>query len=87
MSDPIETVVSWCICGGKALGLVAIGFGVFSALAPQRSIALYQWIMARFNWRVAPIDERREIRTTRILGVLLVMLGGVILALLCAQPT
>ena len=65
----------WIWCGGKILGVVAFGFGLFSALSPKRSIALYQWIMARFNWRVTPIDAPRELLTTRCLGVLLVILG------------
>ena len=71
----IEELAWWIWCGGKILGVVAMGFGSFSALKPQRSIALYQWIMERLNWRVTPIDAPRELRTTRLLGVLLAALG------------
>ena len=48
----------------------------------MRSIALYQWIMARLNWRVSPIDEVREVRNTRLLGGLLIFLSVVIAWLL-----
>jgi len=65
--------------------LAILLFGVFSAVWPRRSIALYQWIMERFNWRVSPIDEFREVRTTRVLGILLVLLSLVALWLLVAR--
>ena len=79
MSGVSDWAVRW---GATALSLLAGGtlaFGLFSARSPQRSIALYQWLMARFNWRVNPIDERREQRTTRLLGILLVGLSLFIL--------
>lgn len=75
MSSFLDVLVLWIWCGGKILGVVALGFGLFSALSPKRSIALYQWIMERFNWRVTPIDEPRELLTTQLLGVLLAVLG------------
>jgi hypothetical protein len=55
-------------CLGLALGILSIGW-------PKKSIGLYQWAMERFNWKVAPIDEAREVRNTRILGWVLVALG------------
>ena len=55
-------------CSGLALGLGSV-------VRPARSIALYQWIMKRMNWNVAPIDELREVRNTRILGVILVAIS------------
>ena len=75
-----------CLWAWMPLGAVVIvAFGFFSAFSPQRSIALYQWIMAYFNWRVSPIDEARELRTTRLLGGLLVVLG-LVLGILVAKP-
>jgi len=85
MIDQQESIVRWVWCG-MTLGEVGILlFGLFSAVWPRRSIALYQWIMERFNWRVSPIDERREVRTTRVLGVLLVCLSLMGLWLLFAR--
>ena len=59
------------------LGIGGLGFilGLLSAASPKRSIGLYQRIMERFNWRVAPIDELREVRNTRALGVILAALS------------
>ncbi len=57
------------------VGYLGLVLGVLSAVGPKRSMKLYQWIMERFNWRVVPIDESREVRTTRILGVCLTLLS------------
>ena len=82
MRNDLDAWLSWFWRKATLLGVVIFLFGWFSALAPKRSIALYQWIMARFNWRVSPIDERREIRTTSLLGALLVLLSLALLWLL-----
>ena len=57
------------------LGLLCLGFGVLTAFWPSRSIVLYQRFMERFNWKVTPIDEAREVRNTARLGFLLVLLS------------
>ena len=78
MRDPIDAVeqfLLWFRWGMVAVGIAGLGVGLLSTLAPQRSIALYVWIMARFNWRVSPINEARELRNTRVLGLLLIVLG------------
>ena len=67
--------LAWLWRGLFVLAVMTLWFGAFSASMPSRSIELYQWIMARFNWRVAPIDEPRELRTTKILGAMLVLLS------------
>ena len=63
------------------LGIACLGLalGVLSAGWPKRSIGLYQGIMERFNWKVAPIDEAREVRNTRVLGTVLALLSLAIL--------
>lgn len=58
-----------------ALGVLGFGLGVFSTAWPERSMGLYQWIMERYNWKVAPIDLPREVRNTRILGFVLTVLS------------
>ena len=82
MALTAEVLAQWTCgfrYGAALLGVATLLFGLFSALAPQRSIALYQWMMARFNWRVSPINALREIRTTKLLGALLVLLSLAIL--------
>lgn len=61
-----------------ALGLT---MGIFSSFWPERSISFYQWIMERFNWKVAPIDGSKELRNTRILGIVLIPLSVAILTI------
>lgn len=81
---PIELgrYTAWIQTGAWLIGSVGIFFGIFTAFWPARSIALYQWIMAQINWRVEPIDKGREVRTTRLLGTLLILLSAGLLAAL-----
>lgn len=60
------------------IALAGISVGALSAVSPERSIGLYQWIMKWFNWRVEPIDFKKEIRNTRVLGILMVILSAAI---------
>jgi len=62
--------------------VVALGVGLFSVIQPHRSIRLYQSIMRRLNWLVTPIDEALELRSTRRLGLLLVVLSLLLAAVL-----
>ncbi len=65
--------------GLSALAAAGLAVGALSAASPRRSIALYEWIMQRCNWRVSPIDEALEVRNTRLLGAVLCGLSVVIL--------
>ena len=62
----------------------ASGFvvGTLSFVSPEKSIQLYQWIMKLFNWHVEPVNLRKEIRNTRILGALMTALSVVIFVVL-----
>ncbi len=57
------------------LGFFGLALGVFSASDPKRSMGLYQAIMKFYNWNVSPIDEAREVRNTRLLGLVLAVLS------------
>jgi hypothetical protein len=57
------------------IGCLGIVVGVLSVVWPKKSIGLYQWMMERFNWKVAPINEAHEVRNTRILGTILAVLS------------
>ena len=69
-----EVYLFWFWVAMGVWGLVCLIFGAFSAVWPRRSISLYQKLMARINWSVHPIDEAREIVSTRRLGLLLLLL-------------
>lgn len=79
----MQCPLSGCCMSPKVVffGIACLGLalGVLSAGWPKRSIGLYQGIMERFNWKVAPIDEAREVRNTRALGAALVALSLAIL--------
>lgn len=59
----------------SAIGFLGLALGIFSVGWPRGSIGLYEWTMERFNWKVAPIDESREVWSTRLLGIVLVLLS------------
>ena len=65
----------------SVLSILSMALGFFSAFLPARSIAFYQWIMKRFNWKVTPIDAAKELRNTKILGIGLAMLGMLLAAI------
>ena len=71
--------MSCCFMSAKlvflVIGCLGLVVGVLSVVWPKRSIGLYQWIMERFNWKVVPINESREVRNTRILGAILTALS------------
>ena len=67
-----EPVVGRVVAGLKGVAAMTLLFGAWSARDPGRSIALYQAIMRLCNWRVEPIDVRRERITTCCLGAALV---------------
>ena len=76
MSFEFEIPLAWIRWGTGLVGGANLLFGIFTALWPRRSIALYEWLMAQINWQVSPIDEPREVRTTRILGIFLILLSS-----------
>ena len=72
--DQIQSFLSLWSWLEKIMAIGGAGYGIFSAARPKRSIQLYQWMMEKVNWRVSPIDEPREIRVTRLLGILLALI-------------
>ena len=65
----------WIVWSLYLIEGTTLTLGVISSLWPDRSIALYTWLMARLNWRVSPIDEGLEVRNTRFLGIILILLS------------
>ena len=67
----------------SVIGLLGFSLGALSSFDPERSIALYQRIMKGFNWNVSPIDPIREVRNTRLMGLILTVLslGTVVIVL------
>lgn len=84
MQCPLCKITCLCLVS-KIIFLVicvlGLGLGILSAFSPRRSMGLYQWIMERFNWKVVPIDDAREVKSTAQAGVALLLLSFVLLAL------
>lgn len=74
--------VKWIVGVLIFVAVSGISLGVLSFVSPKHSIQLYQWIMKMFNWRVEPIDQKRELRNTKWLGVLMTVLSVLILVVL-----
>lgn len=81
----MSTQLEWIEWGLLCVGTFGTFIGAFSLLAPKRSIELYQWIMRNFNWRVEPIDYKRELRNTRVLGLWL-FVTSVLMFLALVKP-
>ena len=78
MNIPLE----WIRVILMLLGAFGILMGALSLVFPKQSIGLYQWIMKNFNWRVEPIDYKRELRNTRALGCWLLVSSGLMVLVL-----
>lgn len=83
VDDP-ALVWDWIKWGLYGVGMLGTAIGLLSFFSPRNSIKLYQTIMTWFNWRVEPIHWDREIRNTRWLGFLMVILS---LAITCILLT
>lgn len=67
------------------ISVASLALGTLSLILPAKSIKFYQWIMARFNWQVVPINMSRELRNTRIFGAWLILLGSLLAVLVLAK--
>lgn len=59
-------MTGWFVFG--AAGIIAVALGLFLLLRPQGAIELQRRFYAGINWRIEPIDMRKEIYHTRIMG-------------------
>lgn len=75
-----------CI-GIVAIAILSLGQGVLALASPKRCIEIFQAWCRYLNWEVAPINWSKELRNTRILGGLLIVLGVLIAAVLFACPS
>lgn len=54
--------------------IVGLGIGIFLILNPALAIEIQRRFYARINWKIEPISMKKEIRNTRIMGCLLIIL-------------
>lgn len=57
--------------GQIVMALIGATIGLFLFLQPSRTIELQTKFYACINWRMEPISMAREIRNTKLMGLLL----------------
>jgi len=57
--------------------IIAIVFGALVAWKPRKTIDIQIALYRPFNWKIEPISMEKEIRNTRIMG-LIVLIPGVL---------
>ena len=90
MNCPILNLFAKCSCSGVAICqfcgqltivVIAIVFGGLVAWKPKKVIETQIALYRPFNWKIEPISMEKEIRNTRIMGLVVLVLG--ILSLAC----
>ncbi len=61
--------------GVRTLCLVSLLAGAACLRSPGRVIAFQQKFYSWINWRMEPISMSREVRNTRLMGLILVLLA------------
>jgi hypothetical protein len=84
MSCPILNLLAKCSCHAGmicmfccqlTIAVIAIAFGGLIAWKPKKTIDIQIALYRPFNWKIAPISMEKEIRNTRIMGIVVVILG------------
>lgn len=55
------------------LMLVSFGLGLYLVLRPSRMISLQQKFYEKINWKMTPLNMKREILNTRLMGIFLLV--------------
>jgi len=57
------------------IAIVCFALGLFFILYPQKAIHFQTTFYRNINWRLEPISMDREVRNTRIMGLLILICG------------
>lgn len=55
--------------------VIAVTFGALLAWKPKKTIEIQIAMYQPFNWKLEPISWEKEIRNTRIMGLVVLILG------------
>jgi hypothetical protein len=55
------------------VAVTAMAFGLFLFRRPQQVFAIQKRFYALINWNIEPISLEKEIRNTRVMGVVLII--------------
>ena len=84
MNCPILNLFAKCsCCGGMICGfcvqltiaVIASLFGGLVAWKPRKVIDMQIALYRPFNWKIEPISMEKEVRNTRIMGLIVLALG------------
>ncbi|MBU3910957.1 MAG: hypothetical protein KKD90_00040 [Candidatus Omnitrophica bacterium] len=62
-------------CVQLTIVVIAIAFGGMVAWKPKKIIDMQIALYRPFNWKIEPISMEKEIRNTRIMGSVVLILG------------
>ena len=62
-------------CVQLAISVLAILFGALISWKPRKTIDIQSALYRPFNWKLEPISMEKEIRNTRIMGFVLIVIG------------
>ena len=62
-------------CTQLTIVVIAITFGSLLAWKPRKVIEIQIALYRPFNWKIEPISMEKEIRNTRIMGTVVLVLG------------
>lgn len=76
--DALELIVAWLAKIPRLpililFSVIGLGFGVLMIINPALVIEIQRRFYAKINWKIEPISMEKEIRNTRIMGGLLVI--------------
>lgn len=57
------------------IGIFSLLFGLILMLKPSDCIKMQQDFYAQINWKIEPIDYNKEVKNTRIMGSIDIILG------------
>lgn len=67
------------------ISLVSIMAGLFVFLKPAMTIEIQRRFYEKINWRIEPISMPKEIRNTKIMGGLLVVVAIITIITYCLK--
>ena len=84
MNYPALNLFTKCCCTGATvcpfcvkltIVVITIVFGALLAWKPKKTIDIQTALYRPFNWKLEPISMEKEIKNTRIMGLVVLILG------------
>ena len=67
------------------ISVVSIIIGLFVFFKPDMTIEIQRRFYEKINWRIEPISMQKEIRNTKIMGILLIAVAIVTIMYHCLK--